>query len=41
MEAKRTHELDRRHVPMLFHPDVAVDVIRTAATEVQESHTTA
>jgi hypothetical protein len=32
-----THELDSSHVPMLSHPDLVLDVIRTAANAVQRS----
>ena len=32
-----TYELESSHVPMLSHPDLVVDVIRTAANSVRES----
>jgi pimeloyl-ACP methyl ester carboxylesterase len=32
-----TYEIDSSHVPMLSHPDVVLDVIRTAANALQES----
>ena len=32
-----TYELDSSHVPMLSHPDLVLDVIRTAANAVQGS----
>jgi pimeloyl-ACP methyl ester carboxylesterase len=32
-----TYEVDSSHVPMLSHPDLVLDVIRTAANAVQES----
>jgi pimeloyl-ACP methyl ester carboxylesterase len=32
-----TREIDSSHVPMLSHPDVVLDVIREAASAVQES----
>jgi pimeloyl-ACP methyl ester carboxylesterase len=32
-----TYEVESSHVPMLSHPDLVVDVIRTAANSVQES----
>jgi pimeloyl-ACP methyl ester carboxylesterase len=32
-----TYEFESAHVPMLSHPDLVVDVIRTAANAVQES----
>jgi len=36
-----TYELDSSHVPMLSHPDLVLDVIRTAANAVQGSAATA
>jgi pimeloyl-ACP methyl ester carboxylesterase len=36
-----TYEVDSSHVPMLSHPDVVLDVIRTAATAVQGAATAA
>jgi pimeloyl-ACP methyl ester carboxylesterase len=36
-----TYEVESSHVPMLSHPDLVVDVIRTAANSVQESVATA
>jgi pimeloyl-ACP methyl ester carboxylesterase len=36
-----TYDLDSSHVPMLSHPDVVLDVIRTAANAVQGSAATA
>jgi len=35
-----TYDVDSSHVAMLSHPDVVIDVIRTAATAVQGSPTT-
>jgi pimeloyl-ACP methyl ester carboxylesterase len=32
-----TYEVESSHIPMLSHPDLVVDVIRTAANSVQES----
>lgn len=32
-----THDVDSSHVPMLSHPEVVLDVIREAASAVQES----
>jgi pimeloyl-ACP methyl ester carboxylesterase len=32
-----TYEVESSHVPMLSHPDLVLDVIRTAANSVQES----
>ena len=40
MGAKVT-EVASSHVPMLSHPDVVIDVIRTAANAVQERSTAA
>jgi pimeloyl-ACP methyl ester carboxylesterase len=34
-----THEVDSSHVPMLSHPDLVLDVIREAASAVQETAT--
>jgi hypothetical protein len=31
-----TYELDSSHVPMLSHPDLVLDVIRTAAASVPQ-----
>jgi pimeloyl-ACP methyl ester carboxylesterase len=36
-----TYDVDSSHVPMLSHPDLVLDVIRTAANAVQGSATTA
>jgi pimeloyl-ACP methyl ester carboxylesterase len=36
-----THALDSSHVPMLSHPDLVLDVIRSAANAVQGSRTAA
>ena len=36
-----TYDLDSSHVPMLSHPDLVLDVIRTAANAVQGSAATA
>ena len=36
-----TADLDSSHVPMLSHPDLVLDVIRTAANAVQGSATAA
>lgn len=36
-----TYEIDSDHVPMMSHPDLVLDVIRTAANAVQESLATA
>jgi hypothetical protein len=33
--AATTYEVDSSHVPMLSHPDLVLDVIRTAANAVQ------
>ena len=33
--AATTYEVDSSHVPMLSHPDLVIDVIRTAANAVQ------
>jgi hypothetical protein len=32
-----TYDLESSHVPMLSHPDLVLDVIRTAANAVQGS----
>ena len=32
-----THDVDSSHVPMLSHPELVLDVIRTAANAVQGS----
>ena len=32
-----TYEVDSSHVPMLSHPDLVLDVIRSAANAVQDS----
>jgi hypothetical protein len=32
-----TYELDSSHVPMLSQPERVIDVIRTAATAIQEA----
>ena len=32
-----TYDVDSSHVPMLSHPDLVLDVIRTAASAVQGS----
>jgi len=32
-----TYDVDSSHVPMLSHPDLVLDVIRSAATAVQGS----
>ena len=34
-----TYDVNRSHVPMLSHPDLVLDVIRTAATAAQVSPT--
>jgi pimeloyl-ACP methyl ester carboxylesterase len=36
-----TYDVESSHVPMLSHPDLVVDVIRTAATAVQDCPATA
>ena len=36
-----TYEVESSHVTMLSHPDVVLDVIRTAASSVRESLATA
>jgi pimeloyl-ACP methyl ester carboxylesterase len=36
-----TYEIDSSHVPMLSHPDLVLDVIRTAANAVQGAATVA
>lgn len=36
-----TYDVDSSHVPMLSHPDLVLDVIRTAARAVQDSATAA
>ena len=36
-----TYDVESSHVPMLSHPDLVLDVIRTAANAVQGSATTA
>ena len=36
-----TYDLESSHVPMLSHPDLVLDVIRTAANAVQGAPTAA